>query len=368
MTSLDPDYQFINVEISHNSTNGNMPSPAATQVIRNTAILRRMEDFYIAIGRMTFPALSLPLFCAALVPGSNYASNEMVYSFTLSYNNFKSIQVRAIFVPDNLQAQPDVGIVGSSLQSTNPYYYIYSFWSVCKMFNTALATAHADLIAKTGGFPAGSNPPYFYYDNLNEQIVFSCDNTFGVSGNKINVYFNNETLPLMTGFDILRVDSNNPLGQDNVLVIENNYNNFNAGVYTIRPIYFDPSYYSPVGTLQLNTSILINQETVQPVNGSFITRAYNPGNTHQLNPTSAILTDFIPDFTQISSLNSVYIYNKVDDYRYANIISQGALTSFHISLVWTDKAGREVPLLLFPGTTSTIKIGFFHKDLLLKSN
>lgn len=361
MTSLDPDYQFINVEISHNVANGNEPSPAATQVIRNTSILKKMEDFYVSIGRMTFPALSLPLFCAALVPGSNFQDNTMVYSFTMSYNVFVSAKVNVVFVPDDLHATPNTGIVQSALQSTNPYYYIFSFWSVCKMFNTALATAYADIINQAG-IPQ-TTAPYFYYDSLNEQIVFSCDNTFGMGANLINVFFNNETAPLMTGFDYKKVGNNSPTGQDNLLTIENNYQNFANNTYTIRPLYFDPSYYSPVGTLQLNTSILLNQETVQPVNGNFISKGYTFSPGHQLNPTSSILTDFIPDFTLVNSLNSIYIYNKVDEYRYANIISQGALTSFNVSLVWTDKSGREVPLLLYPGTHSTIKIGFFKKTL-----
>lgn len=362
MTSLDPDYQFINVQIHHNTQFGNEPSPASAQVIRNTAILKKMENFYVSIGRMTFPSFSLPLFCAALQPGTDYSLNQMVYTFTLTYNEFTSETTPVPFISDNTIHAPNTGIVESSLQTSNPYYYIYSFWSICNMFNQALETAYNDLIVKTGGIP-GSAPAKFYYDFLNEQIVLTCNNTYGIGAGFININYNNILAPLLSGFDSKKIAGNSANGIDNTLIIVDNMNNFANSIYTIRPIYFDASYYSPVGTLQLNTSILINQETVQPAVGSFIVKTIRQNDGHQLNPTSSILTDFIPDFTQISSLNSVYIYNKVDDYRYADIISQGALTSFNISLIWTDKAGREIPLLLYPGTLATIKIGFFKKGL-----
>ena len=369
----DADFQFFNCQINQNAGSGNLRTPASITINRSTPILNYMENFYVSVGRMTFPALTVPLMVAPLVVGSNYATGQMIYSFNLIYKTFSSGQVFVTWQPSVLTASPGTGLVQQSLQSLNPYYYVYTVNRFCDMMNAALDTAFTALgVASGGTLPLGAVAPLFYWSVELQSIVLYVKNSYDTVNAAFPIYicFNNQLAPLLNGFEFNHVADNEPNGLDNQFVIIAGKDNIDPADITfldIKPFAFDLSYWTIVNGFQVTTSMPVNYENIQPINYDYgmpstlsiaATQNTNP------NPASNILTDFVPDWQNPQNFNALFIYNKTDQWRYAVFSSSGPLSTFTLNLFWTDIAGNQIPLYLNPGTTASLKIGFFKKSLL----
>jgi hypothetical protein len=271
----DPDYQFFNCNIVQNSTYGNQASPALLTISRGAPIVNHIENFYVTVGRLSFPSNQLPLLTAPLIVGSNYSTGQTIYSFTLTYKNFSSGKTNIIWQPTNMNFSPGTGTVQVCLQSQNPYYYCYTFWRFCQMMNTALTTAFNALSVASGGtLPVGAAAPYFYWSSESQTtiLVVQIANYDQTVAFPIQIYFNNELQPIMNGFYFDRIAENSPSGQDNRFQILQNYDSTNPldlTHYYIRPSVFDSSYWSSVQTLELLSTIPVNYESVQPINYNY---------------------------------------------------------------------------------------------------
>jgi hypothetical protein len=368
----DSDYQFFNAQMNQSPITGNGKTLASVTINRSTPILNFMENFYVSIGRMTFPALSVPLLVAPLIVGSNYSAGQMVYSFTLTYGAFSSGKINIIWQPTNLASSPGTGTVQVSLQSQNPYYYCYTTYRFIDMMNTALATAFTALsIASGGTLPIGAVAPVFYWNVSLGSLVLYVKNVYDTRNNVNPIYiaFNNQLAPLLNGFEFDNLGDNAPDGRDNQFIIIQSPDNVDplaATFLDILPFAFDLNYWSVVASFQVTTSMQLNYENIQPINYDYGTPSSLPPASTQnsnVNPSACILTDFVADYQNPANANALFIYNKTDSWRFATIAGTGSLNSFTLNLFWTDIAGNQIPLYLNPGTNATIKIGFFKRSL-----
>ncbi len=372
--AADPDYEYFNTTITHDSTFGNARSPASITITRSAPIINFMENFYVTISRMTFPALTIPLFVAPLVVGSNYSENKMIYSINLDYYTgsvqYTSGQVYVTFTPSVLTAQPGTGVVQTSLQSLNPYYYCYTIKRLCDMFNNAFNTAYENLQTASGGqLPPESHPPFLYWSLELQTLILKVDEQYYKTGNlsKFEIFFNNETAPFFNGFEFTSLASNTATGKDNQLYISYSPDYVatpDDGYYYVKPFAYDASYFSSVASFQVTTSLPVNYESVQPINYNYGQSSTANNAPQNPNPSSNLLTDFIPDMTDAINFNAVFDYNKTDSTRYAAFVSNGPVQNFSLALSWTDIAGNQIPLYLNPGMTATIKIAFLKKSIL----
>ena len=366
------DYEFLNFLITHNSANGDAPSPAVTELNYLQPFIDKIEDYYCCIIRTSIPALSLPLWIPSFVVGSNYSSNTTIYSFTLKYLNFTSGQFFIDFVPTNLNASPFTGTVTTSFLGGNEYYYIYDFWSILKMFNSALNLALGILIndCNAGGNHDidGADAPYFIWDSARNSAAFSCTkvNYDEHAANRIIIYYNNQMLGLLNGFNAQTIANNAPDGAENLLLIENMYNNTdpadNTRYLTYPVVPFDPSYYNCVNSIALVSSLSVNGEIISAINQNFGGTSLDP-KQQQTNTTLNILTDFVLDLSSVQNVNSVFIYNKIDNFRFLDIATTGSQRSLTLQLMFQTIDGSYHPLLLYPNTTANVKIGFIKKSI-----
>lgn len=370
----DPDYVFYNATIVQNTASGgNEPTPAVLQVNRSAPLINQIEDFYVTIGRLSFPSNQLPLITAALTVGSAYAANQTIYAFTLTYNGFSSGKTYVTWIPTNTTSPRPSGTVQVCLQSKYQYYYCYTFARFCEMLNAALLTAFVNLGTASGGtLPMGATAPYFNWDPTKGSTVLFCQkaNYESTNATPIKIYFNNELSPILNEYYFDRIANNDPNGLDNRMhIVSDNFNTFSGDntLFAIYPSTFDSSYWPTISALQLVSSIPLNYELVEPINYNYGQQTTLPGSmtqTTSVNPSNNIITDFIPDFSAIQNFGALFIYNKVDQWRYSAIVGKGPLTTFTLSLQWTDSSGNTIPLYLSPNTTVSVKVGFFKKSLL----
>lgn len=362
----DPDYVFINVNIPYNNSYGNAPAPAITSLQLNTPLIQHMENFYLTIGRASIPSLEIPMLTALLNVGSAYSANEMIYSFTLSYDSAYSSQTFVTWLPTNTSALQPSGTVQSSLQSQYPYYYCYSFYKFVEMLNAALSTAFTELDGATT-LPGSSAAPYFYFDPVAYTLVLVVQKAqYATNATKILIHFNNESKPLFVNFPSLNLTNNSTTGLDNVFDITNVKSFADATDTTnlyVKPFSYNPAYMNTVSSLQVLTNLPVVPENVE---------VYNPNYAQQstldkqgiFQPVSNIITDFEPDFSGDGAISANFIYNKDSTWRYCDINGSGPIIQLNLSLTWTDKSNYQSPIYLLPGIGSSIKLGFFKKSLL----
>ena len=363
----DPDEVYYNAIISHDPTVGNAVSIAQYTENRGAPLVNNVENFYITCGRLVFPAATIPLFIASLQTGTNYSLGQTIYTFTLKYGSFTSGQTPIIWQAVNLFANPGTGTVMTSLQSSNPYYYIYSFYEWCKMMNAALATAFTALKTAAGvGFPSDAVAPVFYYDANKQTIILQAQEAYyDIAGSTpIKMYFNNYLAAILTGFYFNRLTTGNDTnGLDNQMRIENQIVNVSGSNLLMQPYVFDPSYFSSVNTLQLISTLPANSEYITPVNPDYNQVSLNMPMIQQLNPFQQVIEDFAIDFSTVQNYQSVFIYNKTDTWRMISVNGTGALRAFNLSLYWTTLDGASHPLYILPGTSASLKIALLKKSL-----
>ncbi|MEI6529730.1 MAG: phage minor capsid protein [Candidatus Falkowbacteria bacterium] len=366
--TVDPDYQYITVPINYtNQTAGNNdPQPANAIVNRQSVILNRIQDFYCSVVRMSISGFAIPLQIASLVVGSDYSQNQMIYSFTLTYNGFSSGKTNVTWYPVNLNATASTGTVSSSLQVGNPYYYNYSFSQVASNLNRALAQAFTQLATAAGGLP-GIDPPTIYFDFQRQSLFIQApEANYNINNlNPITIWFNNEAAPLFTNFDYLKAANNDPNGMDNFFTMIPGYNNIVNDQIQLYPFSFDPAYFTVIDSIQIITNLPINFESILPVNQNYgqVTTMNLSKIVSPLNPSSPILFDIAPDYSSLQSFGSPLFYNKQDTYRFASVFGSGALYTFTLGVQFSLLDGSVAPLMLFPQTNCVIKLGFFKKNL-----
>lgn len=375
---------------SGTSPTDNSPQPARVTVNRNQPVLQNMEDYYITCLRLSFNSFTVPAVIAPLVPGTNFSDNTCTWGFAMTYNGFTSGLVNVTWQPVNTWSPPPSGVVGKSLQSSNPYYWLSTFTPLCNMITATLGECYNLLNTASGNALSGIDPPLCQWDPIRQSMFIAApDKTFADNPSynfdgdyPILIYFNNEALCLFAQYDITTPNvSDTPttlthyfnLTRDNYNSVINFSDADDPPVYyvTLYPQYFNPSSICPIDSFQCNTSIPLVYELITPPNpnyGKYADQAMIGSPNTSVNPSSSILIDIQGDYGSLSAYQQNFIYNKTDSTRYLEICGYGALKSFDLWFTFTTYSGDVVPLYLIPSTNCNIKIGFIKKSFLNGSN
>jgi len=384
MNLPQPDYQYLNFDLVHDPTYGSKESPAVLTVNRSVAMIDKMEQYKCTVQRLVFPSLSIPMFAASLVKGSDYNENKMVNTFgiavTTNGTRVYSNPVNVVWEATVLQPRPE-GIVQKSLQSEYPYYYAYDIQAVLDLFNNAIIAAMADFQANHPGvLPPGQQVPFIYSDIDGPYILFpepSVDsiNYIQQATEYVELFMNNQTATLFNGFPLTQrpytepyTDDVTPLpvGFDAAFRATDtstyNYSNNGTDFYRMDPLGYSMSFWSPANKFLITTTIPVEFEVISGYNPQF--GGITPdtiGNSGNQNPSSSILTDFAFENGDFQSYGTQYVYNKTDSSRYTDVTGYGPLSNFTLSLYWVAKDGTQVALKLFPLTIASVKILFVKK-------
>lgn len=363
----DADYQFYDITLTHDAkTYGNKRSPAQITINRSVNIINHIENFVISCGRLSFPVLSIPNFVATLQVGTLYSQNLMTFSITMRYLGFTSGQTYLVFVPTDQSATQPGGTVQQAYQSLYPYYYLYTPQDLCLIINNAFTTATNALNVAAG---TAFTAPFVYWNISTNSPVLKVNKTDYISTavNPVFVEFNNEFQSFWNGFQFIDVTDNDANGSDNQFLFYDNGTNTTDATYLYAyPFSYTYEYMNPVASLNVITSMPINYELINPINydyGGQTTLSTQQTQNQNVNPSTNILIDFIPDFQSISNNNAIFIYNKNEDWQFQNFISSGGLRSFTLNLYWSDKAGNNIPLYLIPYMNATLKLAFIKRNI-----
>jgi len=361
------------------STLTNGLSNVSNQVNRAGVILQNPQDYYVSVTRMIICTNRIPLWQPQLNTDSPYNDGyNTIYSVYLTYKNFNSGQVFLRIINDDETVLPPSSPVTS--QPINGWGNVFSYDTIAQMVNTAITTAYNTLSISAGGL-LPPNPPYLAWNPTTELFSMNCfpmsfyDQSSG--NDVVNIYFNNCYRPYLLGWsiNILSNSTTTPNGQDVLLVIKNNGNN-----YTPQPS--PPEYEAPnpstvmiqmsqditapwcflaLSKIQVVTTLPLAYPTLSDLPLNLVGSAFN-------NQVTPILMDFLVNYSQggASSFQQPISYSATSDL-YSSPIKMGGsspITNFAIGVYWQNLQGQSIPLQTWGLRNCSLKLTFTHKDII----
>lgn len=363
------DYFYLTFPINYSGTNTNGATPATAQFNQSAPYVDRQQDYYLACTRLEINGFTVPLWIAQMRVGTDYANAQLIYSFTLTYKTFSSSQKYIVWIPSDLSFQPATGTIQVSLQSTKPYYWVYTFDQIFNMFNASLADAFNELsIASGGTLPVGALAPKVYFDGArgSSLIQVQTANYSSLIANPIKLYMNNEMSTLFANYTYNSLVNNDANGKDNLFIFTPGFHTTDSVDNTMSNFYpftFNPKNFVSVNGFTVNSNLAIQFESVQPPNMNYGQTSLMQSSDYSIIPSDNILHSFIPDYSILQNVGSDFIYSKSETWDFIQILGSGPINQFQFSIYFTTYSGEKVPLYLLPTSSCSIKLGFFKKSL-----
>lgn len=353
--------------------------PISKLLNRNSPIVDRPEDYYISLARFICSTQRIPLWQPQLnTTAPNNDGINTIYSITLSYKTFTSTQVyMQVINEDNTVVAPTTPVLSEPLTT---WGNVYSYFTICDMINTALATAYADLVSQVGStVNLYVDPPYMTWDPITQLFSLTgyplsqYDQSTGSSA-IVNIFFNNNFRQFLLGWDIQiqNNSTNSPTGQDILLVLRNLQNNISPA--PAPPTAIDPTTTTLIMSQHISSPFcFVALSRIQVLASLPIAYPYltdNPlviAQTGLNNNTENILLDFIVNYADggSSAYQQPILYYATSDLFTApqKLAGTHSINSFFTSVRWVNLQGYSIPLETFGLRNASIKFAFIHKSI-----
>lgn len=376
--------EIIYLDINLSTTTGGLKD-VGTFVNRSSPILDDPADYYVSVAKLVLStSFSIPLWQPILntTPGLNDGYNT-IYSLSLSYGANSSSQTYLRVRPDdNTIPTPPLPLTAQPTGLSYGWGNVYSYFTICNILNTAVATAYAELLLLVPTLNA--LPPYYEWDATTELFSLSCypmtQYDTSITQNVVFLYFNNEFQPFLTGWSFIRETNNvnTANGKDCRLIIRNEGNNW-------LPVASPPTYYPSTPTTKLLRMVQDFSASFSFVAlGSLQVLASLPFQSPELtslplalngiannNLTSLILTDFCVDYSAggAGAFQQPIIYSpsSVINSRPIKLSGHNPISQFAIQINWVNLAGVTAPLQSIGIRNMSIKLAFIKNEIVENS-
>jgi hypothetical protein len=342
---LSPDNVYLDAQIVNTYSDRIIPATYATT--RNQAILKKPNDYYLAVTRFNIPTTRVPLF------------------------NFQNNFYQVTMIGPAGEATGYVQYINYAITPADPEnQFIFSVQQFLDAVNATIRT-----VAAAAGFLV-ADVPYVWFNRETgiQSIHFSnnanwLDTTISPPDAPWQLWFN---WNLYYFFYTLAVYStrtyNPPDGKGYKILVKNNLdgNYTTAGPITGYEMQQDTpllSLYVLINSIIISTtSIPISAELIsikETVNNSGGNTQFGIGNSATFNT----IADFVPgQLANFSDNFTSYLYNP-QFYRLVDLISNSPLNKFDFQIYYTDIFGDVFPIYLQPFQRASVKFVFVKKSL-----
>lgn len=307
------------------------------------------RKYYASIVRFSLPINCVPLTIFPLdtqTGQTNPNYSNLIIGITLSGTDYKQ---HVMYNPTNNLAPPTPMPNFSFSQASSPYYFIYSINQFLAMINTALAAAFV-----AAGSPGGGSAPYYIY-NPNNQL-FSIIVTSAFLGSGATIFLNAALQVYFTSFPF--TTQNDP--NNGPFKFYHDFTTLPFGGSS--PYQFEQEYISV--NLWLDARHIFLTTNSIPVSTESSPAITPPSfNQNGLDNALPIISDYVLAFNNISDIAGIITYVPSGQYRLTDLLSSGQLNRIQLQFFWLSENGIQQPLYLSPGSSASIKIGFFKKEL-----
>ena len=231
------DHIYYNITIrNENPQNNNRPVLAKFEEERVQPLIDNPNDYYLTITRFTVPGSEIPIFIFPIQEFPNLNPNLSPFSVTLQHNG--NIQQEfIIYSTRDLDLSPPTPPTANNPQwSRTSYYFVYSYYHMIDMINTALQTAFDNLATK----PVGSIAPRLDYNQDTEFISWNIQRAFYDNAlpdaDRIDIFINTPLLTYLEAISYFFRGYDQALGRDWQLVVKDNVSIYNQSSCTPSPV------------------------------------------------------------------------------------------------------------------------------------
>lgn len=329
----------------------------------NGAVLPKASDYMVAVPSFTLPLQNLPLFIMP-IQANQANSNLSTMSVGVCHNMAPADIAAGLATPilgedqTFLLWEPQemgLGVPSQSrpVQIITDYYFGYSFEHFVNMTNTAMATSFA-----AAGSPGGAAyVPIFSYDEVSHTFAWTLDTTFidapgpiaygwTVITNKAFDDVMNSFLTIENGDKFLLEDTKSQLTHTD------------GNIVTLTQDFPSSDYFNSISrVLLLTNNIPIVQDLFPSAVGVF----------QGLSAKQSVLADVSLDFdNDVGQARSNFVYSP-SAWQWSDLQGELPLRTISVRFVWIDSLGNSHQVPVSDGDSLTVKLAFYHKDLLQNS-
>jgi len=373
-------YQAVNIINSLPVSNVNPAIPtigadltlASYQGQKDIPILDKASDYFCAVTKFSIPTNTIPIMIMPAIPnqsalGAPNAPNltPLILGFQVGINSFPvqliwTPESSATFSPPPFQDDPNNQILGEY------YYYMYSYWTMINMMNTAINTAWVN--SGLNAAHPGVTPPWFILNSETGIISIVVPSFMASAPSTPFLYCNDLMLSYLDGFNFFDFGPNRANGLENGFI----FNQTPDKAYTLPgvPMPATPIYYKfdqDHRSLPLWSSLrrILIMSNAMPISPTFIPASGSSSGINQngISISRPVLAEFSVNTENVDDIHSVAHYIPSAQYRLVDMISDSPLQKIDVQLYWQDILGRIFPLYLSSQQQADITIGFFRKEL-----
>lgn len=361
----DQDNLYLNVSMNHpgggyspgfNATN-EQPVLATYDITKDTPILTQPGDYYMSVIKFDIPLSLVPLLICKIIPNQ---PNPDLCQMSVGINNLGTNYATNLrYIAENTLSPP---VQESLRQVITPYYYIYSYQTLLRMFNFALN----DVWVSSG--LAVNNPtyraPFVYLNEATGLLDIVVPPAFiGTNGAVPRIFMNQSSANYLSAFDVKFLGYNQPFGRDYDFVL-------NGGLPAIPDTFFPISgveyyrYSQDFSTLE-NWAILrklIITSTGLPTKNEFIP---SRNENDSQNASMQIIADFTPIINAVGDNNAICYYVPTSQWKLTDMSPGSPIQRVDLQVYWEDANNNIYPLYIPLYQQINIKIAFLNKRLYL---
>jgi hypothetical protein len=311
-----------------------------------TPLLENPSDYHLIVARASVDSACIPLFI--------FKDNGLLHSdpsYVSQYRLCLSYQAN--------NAPVYIKFKSESLDVNASNRHVYSINHFIKLLNTALSEAFTDL-TNLGALPSLLTP-YFIYDIDTSLFSLVVEKTYE---NAIHLYMNSRLFSIFSNFEHVKCNIGDANAKEYEIVIRNRYNN-NTTTNLPSPLVNQPAFimtgeYINDTIKDMNKLILTTSGI--PVSEENMPKLNSDGSVSSINTTMAIITDFVTNEDEKSSLGRhVYVYNP-SIYRKIDLTGSRPLHTIDIQMYWQSRDGSIHRVMIPPYSKMSVKLLFSTKN------
>ncbi len=356
------DNVYLNISINHPGGRyqpgfiaaGEAPILAIYDITKDTPVLDNPGDYYLSVIRFDMPLSLVPLLICKVIP--NQANPNLCQMSIGIRSGGVNYPINLIYTPNNVLLPP---VQDDLRQVITPYYYIYSYENLLRMFNVALATSWVN-----SGL-AAANPallaPYVYLDDSTGLISLVVSSVFTALVNPPVIFMNQSSANYLAAFEVKSYGYNQTDGFDYQFILNGGLIPKQDTVYVIGGV----TYYRYSQDFPALQNWAILRKILIASNGLPTKNEYIPAgsNNDSNNASMPIISDFTPIINTIGDNNSVVYYVPTSQWKLVDMTPGGPLQRVDIQIYWEDANNNLYPLYIPLYQQVNVKIAFINKKL-----
>lgn len=349
---------------------------AKYEVQKTIPILSKASDYFCTVTKFSIPTNSIPITIIPALAGQSIAplaNAPNVTTLVIGIDDGTHVSSQnLIWVPDPNQTPPTQNDPNNQVLG-GEYYYMYSYFELINMINTALKVAWVDIGLATI-YPT-LIPPFMGLNSATGIITLYAPEVIDTTN--IKIFCNAPLANFLDGFAFTTLpgipNTPAPFGEDYIF-ITTPASRIPEQAYTPPyiampnpPIYY--KYDQDHSTLPLWSSMrrLVLVSNTIPISPEYLPASSgSQANTAGNNVAIPVLSEFSVATESVADVRSIAYYTPSAQYRLVDLMSDAPLSKIDVQVFWQDSQGRLFPLVLSPGQQVDITIGFFRKELYTK--